>query len=280
MQTLVVLWQSRDQQGIVAAVTDVIARYGGNIITADQHTTDPVAGDFFMRIEFSLDDSSPGSVGFAAKMQGIAEKFGAQHRVCDKAATLRMGILCSRQDHCLAELLYLWRSGDIRAQIPCVISPYAENRQLCEQYQVPFYHLPVTGDDSREGEILGIVSGKTDFLVLARYMRILSGAFLRAFGNDIINIHHSFLPSFKGAHPYRQAFDQGVKVIGATAHFVAEALDAGPIITQMVEHVSHRDSVADLMRKGRNLEKRALAAAVAAYLDLRVIVSGEKTVIF
>jgi formyltetrahydrofolate deformylase len=280
MKTHVLLWQCRDQKGIVAGVTEVIARHGGNIVTADQHSTDPDAGLFFMRVEFNLDEMSPESGGFIEDMQAVAARFGARQSICDKDVKLRMGILVSRHDHCLAELLYLWRSGDIGAQIPFVIGTCDGNRQLAAQYGVPFHYIPATREDPRESEILGIVSGKADFLVLARYMRILSGDFLRAFGKDVINIHHSFLPSFKGAHPYRQAFDQGVKVIGATAHFVTEALDEGPIITQMVESVSHRDTVDGLIRRGRNLEKRALAAAVAGYIDYRIIVAGNKTVIF
>jgi formyltetrahydrofolate deformylase len=190
-----------------------------------------------------------------------------------------MGIMVSRPGHCLFELLYLWRSGELRCTIPFVISNDEAHRELVEQFKIPFYFVDATRDRRSEEEILSIV-GETDFLVLARYMLTLSADFLASYGKDIINIHHGFLPQFKGAHPYKQAFDQGVKVIGATAHFVTEKLDEGPIICQRVEQVSHRDNVASLTRKGKNLEKGALASAVADYLCRRVIRFGSKTIIF
>jgi formyltetrahydrofolate deformylase len=191
-----------------------------------------------------------------------------------------MGILASQPGHCLAEILYLWREKELGVDIPFVISNCEAHREFVRQYKVPFYFVPATKRDRKEAELLNKLAGQTDFLVLARYMLILSKKFLNAYSKDIINIHHGFLPSFKGAHAYRQALSGGVKVIGATSHFVTEKLDEGPIIAQEVESVSHKDNLADLIRKGKNLEKQALVDAIRAYIDYRVIKYNHKTIVF
>lgn len=278
--TFVLLFQCSDQKGIVARISEFILKHEGNIINADQYSTDPEGGHFFMRVEFFVKGADHDYGSINSDFIPVAEAFSAWWRIYDTSRTLKMGILVSSLDHCLAELLYLWRSKEIKAEIPFVISNYPKHRGLVEQYQIPFYHIPADKTNRREPEVLEIARDKADFLVLARYMLILSGGFLSGFGKDIINIHHGFLPSFKGAKPYHQAYQQGVKVIGTTAHFVIEKLDEGPIITQMVEHVSHKDSVDSLVRKGKNLEKQALARAISGYLDYRVIKYNNKTIIF
>ena len=280
MGALVLLLQCKDQKGIVAKVSDHIFKRGGNIIALDQHSTDTQGGHFFMRVEFILEDAGCDKRATTAGFEAIAGEFRAQWSIYDKADTLSMGILVSDPDHCLAELLYLWASGELGVKIPFVISNCERHRALVENHKIPFRFIKATKDARRESEILSCAKGAADFLVLARYMLVLSEDFLKGYGKDIINIHHGFLPSFKGANPYKKAFDEGVKVIGATAHFVNERLDEGPIISQAVEYVSHKDDVSSLIRKGRNLEKKALSEAVASYIDRRIIRHGNKTVVF
>lgn len=276
-RTFILLFQCRDQRGIVAKISDFIFRHGGNIITADQHSTDPEGGWFFMRVEFFIKESLP---GLEKGLAPIAKEFHARYKIYDKDVHPRMGIMVSRVDHCLIDLLYLWRSGELRADIPFVISNCQRHRELVEQFNIPFHFIPADKKDRKEKCILAKVSLSSDFLALARYMLVLSPSFLKKYGKDIINIHHGFLPSFKGPNPYRQALLKGVKVIGATAHFVNEKLDDGPIIAQEVEHVSHRDNLASLIRKGKNLEKRALSNAVLSYIDYRIIRYLKRTIVF
>lgn len=278
MNTFILLFQCRDQKGIVARVSEFILKHKGNIITADQYSTDPDAGYFVMRVEFNAEQASKATLDI--DFVPVAKQFGADWHIYDKAGTLRMGILVSDQGHCLADILYLWGSGELKADIPFVLSNCSKHEKLVKQYNLPFYYLPADKDNRREEEILERAVKETDFLVLARYMLVFSGDFLRKYSKDIINIHHGFLPSFKGADPYGKALEEGVKVIGATAHFVNEKLDEGPIIAQEVESVSHKDNRDDLVRKGRNLEKKALANALFSYLDYRIIRHGNKTIVF
>jgi formyltetrahydrofolate deformylase len=280
MKTVILLFQCADQKGIVAKISDFIFKNGGNIVTADQFSTDPEGGHFFLRIEFYIDEREHTVAALEAGLKPIAGGFKADARLFVKDTPLRMGILVSKADHCLVDLLYLWRSGEIKVDIPFVISNHSDNKALAEQYGIPFHLIKATAGDKKERDILALAKEKSDFLVLARYMQILSGSFIVEYGKPLINIHHSFLPSFKGADPYQQAFDRGVKVIGATAHFVTESLDDGPIITQMVESVSHKDTVNDLVRKGKNLEKHALAQAVRHYIDYRIFKYQNKTIVF
>ncbi|MCC6488522.1 MAG: formyltetrahydrofolate deformylase [Candidatus Hydrogenedentes bacterium] len=281
MTQTVLLIQCPDKKGIVARVSDFIFRSECNILTSDQHTTDPEGGRFFMRLLFSLDEERVSRESLETGWREVADELQATWEIHYSTETPRMGILVSKQDHCLFDLLYRHRSGEFRVSIPMVISNHEDCRDLVERYDIPFHYVPVTPETKLRAEqgILDLVQD-TDFLVLARYMRILSDGFLAAYKRDIINIHHSFLPSFKGADPYRQAYERGVKIIGATAHYVTPALDEGPIIEQMVERVYYKDTVEDLKRKGRNLEKLALANAIHAHLDHRIIRHAQRTIVF
>jgi len=280
MTTFILLLQCRDQKGIVAKISQFILERDANIITADQHTTDPQGGHFFMRVEFLADEKHCSKASLSADFSAVAKQFDASWDLYNKNDTLRMGILVSEPDHCLIDLLYLWRSKELRVEIPFVISNYEGHHDLVEQFKLPFYFIPANKLNRSEDEILALAQDNSDFLVLARYMLVFSAKFLKLYGRDIINIHHGFLPSFKGADPYRQALEIGVKVIGATAHFVNEQLDEGPIISQQVERVSHKDDYDTLVRKGRNLEKLALSDAVRSYLDYRIIRHRDTTIVF
>lgn len=276
----VLLFQCRDQRGIVAAISEFVLSHAGNIITADQYTTDPQKGDFFMRVEFLIEQGSCDKASLSGDFLCLAQKFNAEYMIYDRRDTLRMGVFVSKPDHCLLDLLYLQKSGELQVDIPFVASNYSGHRELVEQYKIPFYYIAAGKDDRKESELLSIASGNSDFLVLARYMLVLSGEFLGSYAKDIINIHHGFLPSFKGPNPYRQALQEGVKVIGSTAHFVNEMLDAGPIISQMVEYVSHKEDMLSLLRKGKNLERRALSSAISSYIDYRIIRYKNRTIVF
>ncbi len=280
MPAFILLFQCRDQKGIVARISEFILSCGGNILAADQYTTDPSGGDFFMRVEFSCEGYTGGAAALRGAFAPVAEHFQGEFGIWDIQERPRMGIFLSSSDHCLSELLYLWKAGELKAQIPFIAGNHPGHEALAGQYGIPFHHIPATRAQRNEGEFLALAKAQADFLVLARFMLVLSPEFLSAFGKDIINIHHGLLPAFKGPSPYRQAFAHGVKVIGATAHFVTERLDEGPIIVQLTEQVSHRDHVPDMVRKGRNLEKRALALAVEKYLERRVMRYGTRTVIF
>jgi formyltetrahydrofolate deformylase len=282
METAVLLVQSDDQKGIVARISDFIFRRDANIIKSDQYSTDPAGGRFFMRLEFYFDPAQMPKQKLEADFAVLGRQMNAQWAFHYSSVVPRMGILVSQSDHCLFDILYRWKSGELRVDIPYVIGSHEECRETCRQFGIPFQYVEMTKEKRLEGEmrILNVVRDTSDFLVLARFMFVLSPGFLAAYQKDIINIHHSFLPSFKGANPYRQAYERGVKVIGATAHYVTETLDEGPIIEQMVERVTHRDSVDDLKRRGRNLEKLALAKALQAHVEHRVIRHQNKTIVF
>ena len=282
MTQAVLLIQCPDKKGIVARISDFVFRHDGNILTSDQHTTDPEGGRFFMRLVFSLGEERAPGARLEADFAPVAGELEARWEIHYDTETLNMGVLVSKQDHCLFDLLYRQRSNELRVNIPLVVSNHEDCRDLVERYGIPFHHVPVTPETILKAEqrILDLVEGATDFLVLARYMRILSDGFLAAYKKDIVNIHHSFLPSFKGADPYRQAYDRGVKIIGATAHFVSADLDEGPIIEQMVDRVYYKDTVEDLKRKGRNLEKLALANAIRAHIEHRIIRDAQRTIVF
>ncbi len=278
MADYIFLLRCADQKGIVAAVSQAILSFGGNIRAANQHSSGAGEGAFFMRVEFSAEEAPADTL--RAAFCEVSERFGGTGILHERRSVLRMGILVSRAQHCLADLLYRWRSGELRVDIPFVIGNHDDVRALVEQFRVPFHHIPATKEDTREEEILARALPASDFLVLARYMQVLSPGFLKTYGRDIINIHHGFLPSFKGPDPYRQAFLKGVKVIGATAHFVSEELDNGPIIAQSVVAVSHEDTYADLVRKGKSLEKEALVSAVEKYVDHRILRFQDTTIVF
>lgn len=280
MRTFILLFQCQDQKGIVAKISDFILKHGGNIVTADQHSTDPEGGYFFMRVEFVLGTEQYDKKALLSRFSPIGSEFSANWQLYDRSEVLRMGIFVSGADHCLVDLLYLWNSGELKVEIPFVLSNCEKHRRLVTQYNLPFYYVPADKDNRRESELLSYAFGSTDFLVLARYMLMLSPDFLQKYNKDIINIHHGFLPFFKGIDPAATALEEGVKVIGATAHFVNNQLDEGPIIAQEVQYVSHKDSHQSLIRKGKNLEKKALASALSSYIDYRVIKHNNKTIVF
>ena len=272
-----------DRPGIVSAVTTFLFQHGANITELDQHSSDPEGGKFFMRLEFQTPrlDLSKDAL-HAAFGEAVGKRFSMDWHITYAAIKPRMAILVSRHDHCLLELLWRWSRQELAAEIPLVISNHADLRSAVESFGVRFEHVPnTTGNQSAaEARMQELLKGKTDFLVLARYMRVLSKEFVALWPSRILNIHHSFLPAFAGADPYRQAYEHGVKLIGATAHYVTAELDQGPIIGQDTARVSHRDSQEDLKRLGRDLERQVLARAVLWQLEDRIIVDGNKTVIF
>ncbi|EFL51567.1 formyltetrahydrofolate deformylase [Solidesulfovibrio fructosivorans JJ]] len=272
-----------DRPGIVSAVTTFLHAHGANIVDLDQHSTDPEGGTFFMRLEFYtpyMDMSRPALESSFGEVVGTP--FCMDWRLSYSDVKKRAVILVSRHDHCLMELLWRHARGELPCEVAMVISNHEDARTSVESFGVPFSCVPV-GDggmpeaEARMAELLG---DATDLVVLARYMRVLSADFLRPYDTRVINIHHSFLPAFVGADPYRQAHERGVKLIGATAHYVTAELDAGPIIEQDTARVTHRFSVADLKATGSELERTVLARAVKWHLEDRVIVFGNKTVVF
>ncbi len=275
-----------DRPGIVAAVSGFLYELGANIVSSHQYSTDPTGGRFFLRTEFFLEDL----LDSTEVRQRLRERFGAEVAARFQmewelrfwGQRRRMAILVSRRDHCLVDLLWRWRRGELDAEVVAVISNHPDLEGQARGAGVPFHHVPVErGAKARaEERLLELLAGSVDLVVLARYMQILSGDFLERLGAPVINIHHSFLPAFPGAEPYRRAREHGVKLIGATAHYVVEELDAGPIIEQGVERVDHRQSIADLERVGRDIERMVLARAVALHLDDRVIADGGRTVVF
>jgi formyltetrahydrofolate deformylase len=279
-QSLVLLVHCPDQPGIVARITNLIFQCGGNVTQLDQHTTSADEAQFFMRVRFDLAEAN--RARFDRDGAAIAHAIGGTWQVFDMTAPQRMVILVSKFDHCLFDLLYRYSSGEFHVQIPLIISNHTELKAVADKYEIPFVHIPVTPQTKQEAEarILDLVCGSSDFLVLARYMQILTPQFIESYPGEIINIHHSFLPSFKGAYPYERAYQRGVKLIGATAHYVTADLDEGPIIEQMVTRVSHRDTADDMRLKGKNLEKLALASAVRCVLERRIIRYQNRTVVF
>jgi formyltetrahydrofolate deformylase len=269
-----------DRHGIVAAVAGFLADSGANIISSDQHSTDPEGGEFFMRMEFNLEQGDLSSLGRAFE-QEVAERLDMRWRLTDAGRPKRMAVLVSREDHCLVDLLWRHRRGDLDAEIALVASNHPDLRADVEGFGIPYHHVPVERGRKPEAEarMLELLRG-VDVVVLARYMQILTGEFLEALGVPVINIHHSFLPAFAGANPYQRAFERGVKIIGATAHYVTEELDAGPIIEQDVARVSHREHAETMVRLGRDIERTVLARAVKWHLEDRVLVHGNRTVVF
>ena len=279
--TAILLLSCPDQKGLVATVSDFVFRHGGNIVHADQHT-DEQEGIFFQRVEFRLDGFDLARDEIEPALASIVDRFGMDHVVRFSDQVPRVAILVSRQPHCMYDLLARWRMGELRAEIPLVISNHPDHADAVEHFGVAYHHLPVEGDKAaQEGAVLDLLERhRVDLVVLARYMQILSGAVTSRYPERIINIHHSFLPAFAGGRPYHQAHERGVKIVGVTAHYVTEELDQGPIIDQDVVRVTHRDTVRDMIRKGRDLEKVVLARAVRVHLASRVLVYGNKTVVF
>jgi formyltetrahydrofolate deformylase len=278
----VLLISCPDRKGIVATISDFVFRHNGNILHADEHA-DEESNLFLMRVEFDPAELDIDLGDFSRHFTPIAERFGMQWRLARSNYRPKMIILVSKYDHCLVDLLYRHKSGELTCDIPLIISNHADNQPIANFYEIPYITIPVPRDNKREAEakILRLVEQHNpDFMVLARYMQILSNEFVHRFPQRIINIHHSFLPAFVGAKPYHQAFTRGVKLIGATSHYVTEVLDDGPIIEQDVVRISHRDSLDDLLQKGRDLEKVVLSRAVRWHIENRVLLYGNKTVVF
>ncbi len=281
-QSATLLVSCPDRKGLVAALAQVLYGHGANILDADQHT-DPVAGQFFQRIKFDMSELHTDQRSLETAIAEVASRFSMKWRLANGAGRARTAIFVSKYDHCLYDLLLRQRSGELATDIPMVISNHPDLEPVAKQFGVPFFHLPVTKETKREQEdkALDLLRSQSiDLVVLARYMQILTDDFLNEFEGEVINIHHSFLPAFMGGKPYHRAFERGVKLVGATAHYATVELDEGPIIEQDVVRCSHRDSVQDLVRKGRDLEKVVLARAVRWHLDDRILVYDNKTVVF
>ena len=282
-QNAILLIHCPDQHGLVAAISRFVSGNGGNIVDLDQHV-DTEQGVFFMRLEWELASFTlpAAEIGprFAAE---VAKPLGITWRLHFSDERPRMAILVSRLSHCLYDLLARWHAGDLPVEIPLIVSNHETLRPVAERFGIDFHHTPVTPENKPEQEarqLALLADYGIEFAVLARYMQIVSGAFIAHYPERLINIHHSFLPAFAGARPYHAAHARGVKVIGATSHYVTEELDAGPIIAQDVVHVSHRDSVDDLIHKGRDLEQLVLARAVWHHVQRKTLVYGNRTVVF
>ncbi|MBN6188336.1 formyltetrahydrofolate deformylase [Aneurinibacillus sp. BA2021] len=271
-----------DRPGIVSAVSNFLFKSGANILQSDQYTQDPEGGMFFMRIEFYKEGLEETIGELRREFAAVAGSFEMNWRIAQASRAKKMVIFVSKEDHCLRELLWNWQAGDLNADITMVISNHEDSRELVESLGIPFHHLPVTAETKQEVERKQreLMEGNVDFIVLARYMQILSPYLVEHYRNRVINIHHSFLPAFIGGKPYDQAYKRGVKIIGATAHYVTEDLDAGPIIEQDVSRVSHRDNVGDLKKEGRHIERIVLARAVKWHIEDRILVDKNKTVVF
>ena len=281
-KTAIVLIDCPDRKGIVAVVSDFLLRHNANILHADQHQ-DADLGLFLTRIEWDLSGFDLDQKGFAGKFAPIARRFEMHWRLEFSEVRPRMAIFVSRYDHCLADLLYRRESGELHCEIPLVISNHSDAQRLAEFYRVPFHHIPtdsVSKQKVEEKQVALLREHSISLVVLARYMQILSPQFVRRYPQRIINVHHSFLPAFSGARPYHRAFERGVKLIGATSHYVTEKLDEGPIIEQDVVRISHRDQLQDLIQKGRDIEKAVLSRAVRWHIEHRILVYAKKTVVF
>ena len=272
-----------DRRGLVAAISSFIALHNGNILSADQYVSDSPNATFFMRLEIESRDFGLGRDEFNSAFAPVARQHGMRWRISFTDRPKRMAIMVSKHGHCLIDLLWRWEAGELDAEIPLVISNHSELAEQVAAHRIPFHHLAISKASKAEQElqVVNLLREQNiDLVVLARYMQILSPQFLDNYGGPVINIHHSFLPAFIGANPYQQAYERGVKIIGATAHYVTAELDAGPILNQDVAHISHRSGVDDMVRIGREVERRVLAQAVRWHLEDRVLVEGIRTVVF
>jgi formyltetrahydrofolate deformylase len=280
--TATLLVSCPDRRGLVAAVAQTLYGHGANILDADQHT-DREAGQFFQRTQFDLSELRTDQLTLENAIREVAERFEMQWQLSYTQTLKRVAIFVSRTDHCLYDLLLRHRSGELRCEIPLVVSNHPDLAPIADHFGIEFHEIPITAatksaQEEKQGKLLE--EHEIDLVVLARYMQILSPEFIERFPSRIINIHHSFLPSFMGGKPYRQAYERGVKRIGATAHYATADLDEGPIIEQDVIRATHRDSAADLVRKGRDVERMVLGRAVRWHLEDRVIVFRNRTVVF
>jgi formyltetrahydrofolate deformylase len=271
-----------DQPGIVAAVSGFLFEQGANIVSSHQYSSDPIGGRFYLRTEFFLEGLGENRESFHRSFEeAVGSRFAMDWELRYRGEVRRVGILVSRYDHCLMDLLWRRRRGELDAEVVGVISNHPDLGEEVGAAKVPFHHIPVVGGAKGDAEerMLEMLVGEVDLVVLARYMQILSGDFLDRLGVPVINIHHSFLPAFAGAEPYRRAREHGVKLIGATAHYVTAELDGGPIIEQDVARVDHRQTVAELERIGRDIERTVLARAVSLHLEDRVIADAGRTIV-
>ncbi|TGV03043.1 formyltetrahydrofolate deformylase [Flavivirga rizhaonensis] len=283
MNKITLLIHCKDRSNIIASVTNFIAKEGGNIVYIDQHV-DREQDIFFMRLESEFTIDSFTTSGFKELFKNtLASEFDMKWRIYSSEVKPKMALFISKYDHCLYDLLGRYNSGELNLEIPFIISNHLDLKPIADNFKIPFHHIPVTKNTKNEAEskqLELLEKHNIDFIVLARYMQIVSRKLISKYPNKIINIHHSFLPAFVGAKPYHSAYKRGVKIIGATSHYVTEELDAGPIIEQGVAHVSHTHSIQDLIAKGRDLEKIVLANAVKLHTDRKVMVYNNKTVIF
>ncbi|WP_407270238.1 formyltetrahydrofolate deformylase [Radiobacillus sp. PE A8.2] len=272
-----------DQPGIVAAVSEFLFQHHANITESNQYTTDPEGGEFFIRLDFECPDLHHKRTQLEQDFRPIAEKFKMEWQFTYVESVKNMAVFVSQEPHCLLELLWEWQSGDLMADIALVISNHETTRDIVESLGIPFYYIPANKDIRAEVEakqLQLLEEYEVDFIVLARYMQILTPSFVAAHPNRIINIHHSFLPAFVGAKPYERAYNRGVKLIGATSHYVTNDLDEGPIIEQDIGRVNHRDNVERLKKMGQAIERSVLARAVKWHIEDRIIVHGNKTIVF
>ncbi len=280
--TAILLVDCPDRKGIVAAIADFLYSHNANVLHADQHQ-DGELGLFLTRVEWDLTDFGLRIADFEKAFGPIADKFQMRWRLELSNVRPKMAIFVSRQDHCLADLLYRHESGELPCDIPLIISNHPDAKRLAEFHRIPFHCISVDANDKATAErkqLELLRANAVDLVVLARYMQILSADFVSHYPQRVINVHHSFLPAFSGAKPYHRAFERGVKLIGASSHYVTETLDEGPIIEQDVVRISHRDQLEDLMQKGRDLEKAVLSRAVRWHIEHRILVYAKKTVIF
>lgn len=283
MQKITLLIHCDDQPNIIASVTNFMAQNNGNIVYIDQHV-DREQNIFFMRLECEFSSDSFSVESFKELFQNaLVDKFDFKWRIYAANKKAKMALFVSKYDHCLYDILGRYNSGELNLEIPFILSNHIDLKSIADNFKIPFYHVPVTKANKHEAELKQLELLEThqiDFVVLARYMQIVSSLLIDKYPNKIINIHHSFLPAFVGAKPYHSAFKRGVKIIGATSHYITEELDAGPIIEQDVAHVSHSYSIKDLIAKGRDLEKIVLSNAVKLHANRKVMVFDNKTVIF
>ncbi len=281
--SVILLIHCPDRRGLIAAVTEFITKNQGNIIYLDQYV-DPIKNIFFMRIEWELENFLIPREKIGEYFDTLlAQRFQMKWKLFFSRQTPRMAIFVSKLPHCLYDILSRWKSGEFQVEIPLIISNHDNLQPVAEQFGIPFYHFPITKENKlqqEEAELKLLEQYRIDFIVLARYMQILTDDFVAHYPNRIINIHHSFLPAFPGARPYHSAYERGVKVIGATSHYVTAELDQGPIIEQDVVRVSHTDTVQDFIRKGRDLEKIVLSRAIWWHLQRKTLVYENKTIVF
>lgn len=272
-----------DQQGIVASVSKFLYDHGANIIESNQYSTNPSGGTFFIRIEFEMEELAERKATLEKEFRPIASVFNMEWKFTRVSELKRTAVFVSKELHCLLELLWEWQSGELMCDLGLVISNHEEARSVVESFGIPFYYLPASKDIREEVEkkqLAMLQKEEIDVIILARYMQILTPNFVRVHPYQIINIHHSFLPAFVGAKPYHRAYERGVKLIGATSHYVTDDLDEGPIIEQDIERVDHRNQAEDLKKIGRSIERRVLNNAVKWHLEDRVIVHENRTIVF